>query len=112
MTCETNSSIFLYWTVSAPHLDTNRERIVGDNSPILSPEFKIGFAQFNITRISENPLISQLMISNVTTEINGSTIYCSEDGNENGAPMITIDVVHEGIKHYTDKLIIMLLIHR
>ena len=52
---------------------------------------------FNITRTSVNPLISQLMINNVTTEINGSTIYCSEDGNENGAPTATINVINKGM---------------
>ena len=29
----------------------------------------------------------------MTTEVNGSAIYCSEDGNENGAPMIAINII-------------------
>ena len=64
---------------------------------ILLPEFRIGFTEFNITRTSESPLINQLLINNVTTEINGSTIYCSEDGNENNAPMVTINVIYKGM---------------
>jgi hypothetical protein len=28
-----------------------------------------------------------MMVDDVTTAMNGSTIYCSEDGNENGAPI-------------------------
>ena len=91
--CETISGSILYWTVSVPHLDTTRERVVTSQGVILSPEFKIGFTEFNITRTSESPLISHLLISNVTTGINGSTIYCSEDGNENNAPQIVFKVI-------------------
>ena len=82
MICERISGSILYWDVSAPHLAgaTTQERIVTSPGVLLSPEFKIGFTEFNITRTSESPLISQLLINNVTTEINGSTIYCSEDG--------------------------------
>ncbi|MCG8623675.1 MAG: hypothetical protein MJE68_16990, partial [Proteobacteria bacterium] len=36
-------------------------------------DFKIGFTEFNISCTSSSPLISQLLINNVTTEINGST---------------------------------------
>ena len=87
--CERMSGIYLYWDVSASHLaSATTQRIITSQGVLLSPEFRIGFTGFNITRISESPLISQLLISNVTTEINGSTVYCSrsEDGNENGAP--------------------------
>jgi hypothetical protein len=54
---------------------------------------------FNITRTSGNPLTSQMMVNDVTTVINGSTIYCSEDGNENenGVPMATVNVTSKGI---------------
>ena len=48
-------------------------------------------------RTSSNPLISQMMVYNVITAMNGSTIYCSEDSNANGAPMATITVTNEGI---------------
>ena len=93
--CERTAGSILYWTVtvSAPHLDTTRERIVPSQGDILLPKFKIGFTEFDVLRTSESPLISQLLINNVTAEINGSTIYCSEDGNENNAPMVAIDVI-------------------
>jgi hypothetical protein len=52
---------------------------------------------FNFSRTSGNPLISQLMVNDVTTAMNGSTIYCSEDENDNGAPMVTINVINKGI---------------
>ena len=57
----------------------------------MSP-FKIGFVEFNITRTSGSPLMSQLLIDNVTTEINGSIIYCSENNEVNDAcNMVTIN---------------------
>ena len=88
LTCERTPGSFLFWDVSVPQLmGTNRERIVTSQG-VLLPEFNINFTEFNITLISANPLVSQLLIKNVTTEINGSTVYCSEDGNENSAPMI------------------------
>ena len=96
LTCERNSSVF-HWIVSSPHLDRPREIIVTSQGVLLSLEFRIGFTEFNSTLTSESPLISQLLINNVTTEINGSTIYCSEDGNENNAPMIAINVKYKGI---------------
>jgi uncharacterized Zn-finger protein len=37
-----------------------------------------------------------MMVNDVTTEMNGSTIYCSQDGNENGAPMVAIDITNKG----------------
>ena len=56
-------------------------------------------SSFTVTRTSGNPLIiiSQMLVDSVTTEMNGSTIYCSEDGNENenGVPMATITVMHQ-----------------
>ena len=84
LTCEKIPGSILYWDVSVPHLasTTTHERIVTSEGVLLSPEFKIGYTEFNITRTSGSPLISQLLINNVTTEINGSTIYSSEDGNE------------------------------
>ena len=75
---------------------TTRERVVTSRGVILSPGYKIGLTGFNITRTSESPLISQLLINNVTTGINESTIYCSEDGNENNAPMTAINVIYKG----------------
>ena len=99
LTCETISGPVLFWNFFVPRLATAREIIVTNQGVLLSPEFRIGFTEFNITLItSESPLTSQLLINNVTTEINGSTIYCSEDGNENNAPMIAIDIKNKGKK--------------
>ena len=88
------SGSILYWTVSVPHLDTTRKRIVLSQGGLLSPEFRIGFTEFNITRTSESPLISQMLINNLTAE---ATVYCSEDGDENNAPMIAIKVIYKGM---------------
>ena len=94
LTCERMNGSILFWNVSVPHTPSaTTQRIVPNQGVVLSPEFRIGITEFNITRTSDSPLISQLLISNVTTEINGSTIYCSKDGNENNASMITINVV-------------------
>ena len=92
LTCERMSGSFLYWDVSAPHMDVTRKRIISSQG-VLVPEFRIGFTEYNITLISANPLVSQLLINNVTTEMNESIIYCSEDGNENNAPMTVINVI-------------------
>ena len=100
LTCERMSGSVLYWDVSVPHLaGTTTQRIVLSQGALLSPEFRIGFTEFNITRTSDRSLTSQLLINNVTAEINGSTIYCSEDGNENNAPMIVINIKYKG-KNY------------
>ena len=107
LTCEmvSDSISQLIWDVSVPRMAgaTTSQRIIVPASPgvLLSPDFKIGITEFNVTRTSDSPLTSQLLISNVTTEINGSTIYCSEDGDGNGAPMVTIDVTSEGIIIHT-----------
>ena len=93
LTCERMSGFILVWDISVPRMPSaTTQRIVLSQEELLSPEFNIGFTELNITRTSDSPLISQLLISNVTTEINGSTIYCSEDGDENNAPMTVINV--------------------
>jgi hypothetical protein len=98
------SGLILYWDVSVPHTaGAPNQRIVINQGDLLSPEFRIGFTVFNISRTSESPLISQLLINNVTTDINGSTIYCSEDGNETNAPMISINVKYKGIINFDNE---------
>ena len=96
--CERMSGSILYWDFSVPHLaGAINQRIVTSQGNLLSPEFRIGFTEFTVSHTSDSPLISQLLINNVTTEINGSTIYCSEDGDENNAPMTVINVKYKGI---------------
>ena len=100
LTCEIMSGSFMHWTVSVPHLDIVRETIVPDQGSLSTTDLQFNglhSTTFTVTRTSSNPLTSQMMINDVTTAINGSTIYCSEDGNENGAPMVTVNVTSEGI---------------
>ena len=100
LTCERVSGSTLQWNISVPHpAGATSHRIIVPASPgvLLSPDFKIGFTEFNISRTSDSPLISQLLINNVTTEINGSRVYCSEGGNENNAPMSVINVKYKGM---------------
>ena len=99
LTCERISGS-LQWDVSVPRMaGATTQTIIVPASPgiVLSPDFKIGFTEFNVTRTSSSPLTSQLLINNVTTEINGSTIYCSEDGDENNAPMTVINIKYKGM---------------
>ena len=98
LTCERMSGSFLHWDVSIPRLAAmSREVIVSSTGDIRITALEqfngLHATQFIVTRTSGNPLISQLLISNVTTVINGSTIYCSEDGNENGAPAVAVNVI-------------------
>ena len=55
-------------------------------------------------------MISQLLISNVTTEINGSTIYCSEDGDETNSPMTAINIPSKD-KTWPFHAILIMLFH-
>ena len=91
LTCERISGSILYWDISFPIATLDQERIVLSQGSLLSPDFMNGFTVFNITRTSESPLTSQLLISNVTTNIN---VYCSDDGNENNSPMT---IIHKGV---------------
>ena len=100
LTCERIFGSILYWDISVPRMaGTTSQTIIVPESPgiVLSPNFKTNFTEFNITRTSDNPLTSQLLINNVTTEINGATIYCSEDNNEKNGSMTAVDVKYEGI---------------
>ena len=103
LTCEMVSGSIsqLIWDVSVPRMAgaTTSQRIIVPASPgiVVSPDFKIGVTEFNVTRTSDNPFTSQLLINNIATEINGSTIYCSEDGDENNAPMSTVNIKYKGM---------------
>ena len=104
LTCERMSGPFLYWNVSVPRLAMNREIIISSVGVISATYLNFGTllsTAFNITRTSVSPLISQMVVNNVTTAINGSTIYCSNNGDENGAPMAMINVINEGILNDT-----------
>ena len=99
LTCERMSGSFLFWTVSVPHLAT-RDTIVADQGAISTTALQFNGLHptaFNVTRTSGNPLTSQMIVYNVITAINGSTIYCSENRNTNGAPAVTINVTNKGI---------------
>ena len=109
LTCERTSGSFLHWNVSVPHL-TTRETTVANQGTFRSVDIRLtGFlsATFTITHTSVNPLTSQMIVSNVTAEINGTTIYCSEDGNENGAPMVILIIINEGILNFVIDVLII-----
>ena len=89
LTCERMTVSILYWDISVP-MATPLERLVLSQGALLAPDFRIGFTEFNISRTSESPLISQILINKVTTNIN---VYCSDDGDESGAPMAAINII-------------------
>ena len=98
LTCKiTSGSGYLHWTVSVPNLDTRRRIVTDLDVGVLYPNLLFNGLHFTITRTSINPLTSQMMVNDATTVMNGSAIYCSEDGDENGAPMVTIYVINEGM---------------
>ena len=99
MTCKSPSGSFLYWRVSVPHLGITRESIVANQGAVSTTDLQFNglhSTAFTITRTSRNPLISQMMVNDVTTEMNGTTIYCSENENYNGAPMATVNITNNG----------------
>ena len=102
LTCEiVSGSGFLYWTVSVPNRGTNGRTVAdqGDFNPTILFN-GLSSTSFTITGTSGNPLTSQMMVNHVITAMNGSTIYCSEDGMVNEAPMTAINFINKGIKLY------------
>ena len=101
LTCEIMSdSSFLYWTVSVPNLARTRETIIADQGAFSTTGLQFNglpSTAFTVTRTSGNPLTSEMMVNDATNAMNGSTIYCSQDGNENWAPMVTVNVTNQGI---------------
>ena len=76
LTCKiTSGSSFLHWTVSVPNLGTTGTVVAdqGNFSPyiLLNGLHSIAFI---ITRMSGNRLTSQIMVNDVITAMNGSTI--------------------------------------
>ena len=97
ITCATNESSFLFWTVSVTSLVTMPTRVISNQGAQNSPNVTVGSSVFQFTRISsdnESPFISQLKIDNVTVEIiNGTRLFCSTDGDTNNALMSRIHVI-------------------
>ena len=105
LTCERMSGSFLYWDVSIPRLAMIGESVITSTGVVSTTALQFSglhLTTFTITRTSSSPLISQMMVNDVTTAINGSTIYCSENGDENesGVPMVTITIINEGTMSY------------
>jgi hypothetical protein len=96
------SGSFLFWTASVPRLAMTHDTVVASHGAISTTDLQFSglhSSAFTVIRTSGSPLTSQMMVNDVTTAMNGSTIYCSEDDNENenGVPMVTITVTSKGI---------------
>ena len=68
LTCERMSGSFLHWTVSIPRLAMSRESIISSQGAISTTALQFNglhLTEFNVTRTSGRPLISQLLINNI-----------------------------------------------
>ena len=82
VTCSTNESQFLEWKVVVSQKSNSRLvsalGVANQVQPLL-----INSTLFHISRISDNgttPLISSMLISNISNALNNSVINCSEIG--------------------------------
>ena len=61
LTCERISGSILFWDVSVPHMTgATYQRIVPNQGIVLSPDFRIGFTEFNISRTSDSIITDSL----------------------------------------------------
>ena len=84
LTCQTNESSILRWTITLPELNTTYTRNVpftGDGRlPLIIHSAVDNTVVFNFSRISEpntHPLIAKLLIDNINTDLNGTETNCS-----------------------------------
>ena len=82
--CQTNESVILRWTITLPESNTTYTRNVpftGDGPlPSIMHSAVDSTVVFNFSRISEPdtyPLIAELLIDNINTDLNGTEINCS-----------------------------------
>jgi hypothetical protein len=88
--CSTTESInslgLLLWNVTLLHIDNagySATKYVTSVSPQLHLPLQISNIYFNITRDSDIgtlPLVSTLTVANVTADLNGTIVDCTEDG--------------------------------
>jgi hypothetical protein len=101
-TTESNSLGLLRWNVTLLHIDTAGQtttRLVTLVSPQSDLPLQISNIYFNITRDSNFdtlPLVSTLTVANVTADLNGTIIDCSEDEGRSHVIMSTINIIRTG----------------
>ena len=89
--CSTSESMnslgLLRWNVTLLHIDTTEHsathvQLVTPVSPQANLPLRLSNIYFNITRDSDVgtlPLVSTLMVTNVTADLNGTIVDCTED---------------------------------
>ena len=95
---------FIEWNVTVLHLEerSSRTRLVLTQTLVTRP-LVINMMIFDITRISiigSLSLISTLTVANVTTDVNGTEMNCTDIGNslaETSSSVATVYVIPNGI---------------
>lgn len=104
--CSTTDSInslgLLRWNVTLLHIDTAENSATGLVTPV-SPQsdlpLRLSNIVFNITRDSDVgtlPLVSTLTVTNVTSDLNGTIVDCTEDEGLSHVLMSTINIIRTG----------------
>jgi hypothetical protein len=104
--CSTTESInslgLLRWNVTLIHIDTagdSTTALVTPVSPQLHLPLQLSNIYFNITRDSDIgtlPLVSTLTVANVTADLNGTIVDCTEDEGRSLVIMSTINIIRTG----------------
>lgn len=104
--CSTSESMnslgLLRWNVTLLHIDTTEysaTKLVAPVSPQSDLPLQLSSIYFNITRDSDVgtlPLVSTLMVTNVTSELNGTIVDCTEDEGLSHVLMSTINIIRTG----------------
>ena len=104
--CSTSESMnslgFLRWNVTLLHIDTTERsatQLVTPVSPQSNLPLQLSNIFFNITRDSDVgtlPLVSTFTVTNVTADLNGTIVDCTEDEGLSHVFMSTINIIRTG----------------
>ena len=101
LTCDTNSSVLLLvWSVifNSPYLQHTEVRSIDSiGSAESQAPFIINHTEFRFLRTSVSPLISTMIINNVSIILNRTRVDCTYDGMMSTT---FINVIKYGKKHY------------
>ena len=98
----TVEGIFAEWTVSqdGPNIPYNFMRIV-QNTVQMSSTMIVNYTTFNFSRISvlnSLPLVTSLIISNVTSDLNGTMVTCRDRiTQDSSSALLQVHIGDKGI---------------
>ena len=112
--CTTNSTVH-EWNIFVPSHNYNRSKLVTIHSPFMNESFPLGMidlvAYVTKTSISDSlPLISTLSLINVTTDLNGTVVQCTERQRVITAPAGIIHVIQFDSSKFEVRLRSMLIL--